>query len=413
MKRRARRIYSNSEVAERVIGPFETLTRSATRVDVASAFFTHDAPVREAARGNKEVRLLVGLNAATSPPALRAVHGIPNVEVRIEGDGFHAKFYLFDNHALLGSANLTEAGMKKNLEAVIVLERDRDGDAFAELEALFEALWNDAHELTDEILERFAHGHRKASEACSRADALIAQALADVVPQHEDYQGYGKAFREVRGLLTKHGLHREALVAELGSVHETGRFLSYVRQTRVVGDTTWQHAPLRDRKQREAEVLNYAREWAETEDPQIVDHFTDWLRTVECVFGTEEGLRGLSKEELTDALMKIHAVYARSRYFGGETEFRHAFWEVNGNDVEGVKQALAALLYGDGVLAQRIRAKDKAIKEFGRFSALELYGTVHPERFAPINGRIDKALRFLGFDVGRAKRQLPARQQRR
>jgi hypothetical protein len=36
---------------------------------------------------------------------------------------------------------------------------------------------------------------------------------------------------------------------------------------------------------------------------------------------------------------------------------------------------------------------------FGRFCALELDGTVKPEECPPINGRMAKALRYLGFDV--------------
>src|SRR5579863_6637598 len=34
-----------------------------------------------------------------------------------------------------------------------------------------------------------------------------------------------------------------------------------------------------------------------------------------------------------------------------------------------------------------------------RFRALELYGTIRPTECPPINGRMAKALRYLGFDV--------------
>lgn len=36
---------------------------------------------------------------------------------------------------------------------------------------------------------------------------------------------------------------------------------------------------------------------------------------------------------------------------------------------------------------------------FGYFRALELYGTLKPEDCPPINGRIAKAMRYLGYDV--------------
>jgi hypothetical protein len=45
-------------------------------------------------------------------------------------------------------------------------------------------------------------------------------------------------------------------------------------------------------------------------------------------------------------------------------------------------------------------ATESNLGYFGYFCALEPIGTVKPEVRPPINGRIGKALRFLGFDVG-------------
>jgi hypothetical protein len=36
---------------------------------------------------------------------------------------------------------------------------------------------------------------------------------------------------------------------------------------------------------------------------------------------------------------------------------------------------------------------------FARFSALELFGTIKPAECPPVNSRVAKALRYLGFDV--------------
>lgn len=414
MRLPTRRIYSNGEDAERVLGPFEALAKGAARVDMASAFFTLDAPVRKAAAANKKVRLLVGLNAATSPRALRTVHREDNVELRFASEGFHAKFYLFDNHALLGSANLTVAGMETNSEAVIVLERERDADALGELEQLFEDLWDEASTLTDEVLDQFARAHRQTRKARTKADERFADALSGIAPEREEYKGYGKALREVQKLLTRHGLHRPALVEQLGIEHETGRFLAYVRQNYAKGEERWRNAALRTRDERRSEVLRIAHEWATVDDPQIADHFTDWLRSVEQVFGTQEALRAASEEALTDALLCVHTLYHRARYFRGGLEgFRRQFWENNGNDVEHVKDALARLLYGAGTLAERVARARKAVKEVGEFTALELYGTVHPRRLAPVNGRVDKALRYLGYEVGGPRRQLSRKKRRK
>ncbi|MBW4707089.1 hypothetical protein KX928_04735 [Roseobacter sp. YSTF-M11] len=61
------------------------------------------------------------------------------------------------------------------------------------------------------------------------------------------------------------------------------------------------------------------------------------------------------------------------------------------------------LLHGPGDFIQRFHdvLHDRSIKltRFAYFCALELHGTVKPDEYPPMNGRMAKALRFLDFDV--------------
>ena len=88
---------------------------------------------------------------------------------------------------------------------------------------------------------------------------------------------------------------------------------------------------------------------------------------------------------------------------GGWDELPPAFWARNDNDAERVKSRLSNLLYGPGDFIERLHdllyARGGELGLFGRFCALELYGTIKPDEFPPMNGRMAKALRFLGFDV--------------
>ena len=153
-----RRIYSNDPQIDYdyVINPFNTLSSSSSRLHLAAPYFTHADPVLTAARRGKPVQLLVGLNSATSPNALRELHGKSSVEIRYFTDRFHAKIYLFDDSAMLGSSNLTDGGLRSNREAVIVLDRPEDADAVEQVRVLFAGLWDAGHVLTDEKLEAFA-----------------------------------------------------------------------------------------------------------------------------------------------------------------------------------------------------------------------------------------------------------------
>jgi hypothetical protein len=111
-----------------------------------------------------------------------------------------------------------------------------------------------------------------------------------------------------------------------------------------------------------------------------------------------------SKEELTDGLMSIHAFNEQLRYVkGGEKNLGAAFWRENNDSVARVKSTLKYLLFGGGAFIDRLHdvlyEPTRKVKSFGLSCSLELFGTIKPNEYPPVNFRIAKGLRFLGYDV--------------
>src|ERR1700751_4304011 len=115
-------VYSNGPHRDFVIQPYQKLIAATQSLFVASPFVTLTKDLAVAANQGKSVCLLVGLNVATNPAALRAVSGIPNLAIRYYTHRFHAKIFLFDTCALVGSSNLTDGGMQSNREATILVD---------------------------------------------------------------------------------------------------------------------------------------------------------------------------------------------------------------------------------------------------------------------------------------------------
>lgn len=130
-------LYSNGPNKDFVIQPYQKFIAETQSLFVASPFVTLTKDLASAASQGKLVCLLVGLNIATNPSALRAVFGIPNLAIRYYTRRFHAKIYLFDNCALIGSSNLTDGGMQSNREATILVD---SADQVAEVRALCQEL---------------------------------------------------------------------------------------------------------------------------------------------------------------------------------------------------------------------------------------------------------------------------------
>lgn len=95
------------------------------------------------------------------------LHGVPailealrsgQIECRVyDKDKFHAKAYIthaklevVGSQALVGSSNFTSPGLTKNIELNIQVQSARE---VAQLQEWFEAHWNEASEVTDDVIE--------------------------------------------------------------------------------------------------------------------------------------------------------------------------------------------------------------------------------------------------------------------
>ncbi len=419
-----RRVFSNAgQNNDLVINPFSDLAAESTCLYLAAPYFSFPDPIVEASRCGKRIQLLVGLNGTTSPRALKTVYEQRGVAIRFLTRRFHAKIYLFDRAALLGSSNLTDAGLRANREAVICLNRPGDADAVDEVRALFQELWDAGDVLTKEKLDAFDRKYRELSRHQFDETSAIESAVGLAEPRNirvdsqkqskerlfleglrqQVYEQYRPAFNEVTDILEEHNCWRNDLV-HLGVAHETNRFLNFVRLTHAVGDEAWKCAPLLEVDDRRNLVQKFGREWHEIDDPKVFDYYSEWLNNVTLVFGNEDNLGAATRDQLTKGLMSLHAFYEQFRFVrGGERNLPAEFWRVNGCDIDRVKSTLRHLLYGRGDFIERLHdilyTPAMKLGKFGVFCALELFGTVNPKECPPLNGRIAKALRFLGFDV--------------
>ena len=417
-------IFSNSpDLKDFVRSPFEIGLQTTKQAFLAAPYYTYPDPIIDALGNGVQIELLIGLNSATSPQAIRAVFNHPNVKIRYYTSKFHAKIFVFDTRAILGSANMTGGGLMANREAVIEFFEDTDGEIIDELRRLFNDLWDGAESLTDSTLCQFEENWKSFR---SNAKEIEKQALKNIVESfprnisvssHKQskerkfaaslhrliYENYVPAFNEVASILLESNWLRE----DLGQydIHtETNRFLNWVRLTYVRGDEIWQRAPKLLPNLRKAKINELGREWKFTDKPKFDPYFFDWLSTVSRVFKDEEDLRIASKEQLTDGLMSIHAFTEQLRFTkGGLSEVPKEFWKRNNNDVDRVRNTLLHLIHGKGDLVYRLHDvlynQNFKLPMFAKFSALELMGTIRPDICAPMNGRIAKSLRFLGYEV--------------
>ena len=119
---------------------------------IAAPFFT-DASLF-AGNAVPDTKVIVRLSEATSPDALKTLL-TEKIPVKFfVGNFFHPKIYITSNSCLVGSANMTQAGMEANYEACIQVGRAEQQNLYDEVKDLFFKYWNDrcATELTQKNL---------------------------------------------------------------------------------------------------------------------------------------------------------------------------------------------------------------------------------------------------------------------
>lgn len=226
---------------------------------IAAPYVTKTDQLVAAANAGKKISIIVGINECTSPQALTPLMGLPNCAVRYFTTRFHAKIYVFDEAALIGSSNLTEGGLCSNREATLLVEDSEDLD---EARRLFLELWESAQTLTPDKLRAFAKvyvkpsfpdGHPRFADAVGgkveppnihvnegrpNAAGMFVEQL-----RRQVYEQYRPAFMEVLETLRQDNLRRSDL-EYLGIAYETNRFLGWVRLMQAPGDN-WSVATAR------------------------------------------------------------------------------------------------------------------------------------------------------------------------
>jgi hypothetical protein len=423
---KVRDAYGNSAASGYTIDFFNLNAPGSSQSYLASPFFSTFDPIRVLTTQGCKVKLLVRLCSITPPTTLRQALNDPNVTVRYyTSRDFHAKLYIIDDEALVGSANLTHSGLMTNREVSVVLRKDRD-PGFDALPSMFNLFWDYADVLTADILARYEQAFKKIGKAKEEEEfqafleTLISPAVppsakvgSEIVSKRRSFlQGLRRkydeevipAFREVGQVFEELG-QRRAEFRDGDPEIELGRFLGWLRIARAPGDS-WHTATLADLQERRKRITHFLGDWHAVEDTTAGDMFhadkeVGNIQRLRSAFASAQSIAGLNYDDLFEALISVHAFYDRLRFVsGGLVGLRLDFSQRN--TLASIKETLCYLLYGSGTALERaydcIYDEKRRLGGFGEACVMELLGWMDPDR-PPINGRTIKALRFLGFDV--------------
>jgi len=140
------KIHENKK--EKLAATFSELAESSQKIHIACPYFNNSGILNKIIKPN-DTKIIVTLAISTSSRAIRDAQRM-GASVRFLPQGFHTKLYIFDDKvALVGSANFTRAGLQTNQEMLIEVDSP---DEMSILNNSFDSYWNQAHEITKNIL---------------------------------------------------------------------------------------------------------------------------------------------------------------------------------------------------------------------------------------------------------------------
>jgi hypothetical protein len=385
---------------------------------LACPFFTNCEPPRILVQKDcREIQLLVRLCVVTDPNALREARSISGVQIRyFTGQTFHAKFYLLGTRALVGSANLTGGGLRQNRELSVEITA---GEApFEELPALFDELWNSARVLTDDAFTKFEIWRRSHGPVEPQLDDGLPEASPPNVnvnsTKEDPVRTYLESFRQryVEQILPAYSVVRAVYgttdlrhpqLAKYPIKYEIDRFFYWVKEK--TSDEALPGLPLRNGSDQSDFIRNHVREWVGVVGGAGYFNDAERIERIEHlnrIFESKQTLQAVDLDALTDALLACAAFHDQLRFAAGGLS-KHIATFKEQNNLKALVKSLGYLVFGGGDYVQRIYdcvyGQEFKVRGFGESSSWELFGWVNREGIPPVNGRVVKALRYLGFNV--------------
>lgn len=385
-------------------------------VFLASPFYTCHEVVQELLEAGCRVDLLVRLTRATPPDVLGRVIGHPKLRIKFTtGGSFHSKLYIFGTkYAVVGSANLTDAGLMTNEE--ICVHIPGESEAFGELSALFTSYWREASTLDREALAAYKRLFEEApcpkdplEEELKKKFGQVGPAGANVSrdkPSKQrrfvesfanNYQPFLNQYHLLEDLYSRRG-RRADVPADIPLRLEVDQFLSYITAEHVRADGELINGQVRNGQDLSRHVMAYLDLWQETSWPYLTQEVPQSLDLLRAAFGDNGTDPDLG--EMFHALYRCHAFRMAVNRNGGVEKQKVAF--IRENERAHVYDVLRYLASSGeeaiSRMAECIHLPERKIRWVADSTITEFVGWMN-DNMPICNNRSRKGMRFLGFDI--------------
>ena len=405
--------YKNNHLQNRL----EEVCKNST-VYISTAFFSNFEFIKKALYNNCEIYLIVRLDFGTSPDKLLEVINLNNANINMRYYAckeFHPKFYIMNNVcAFIGSSNLTQKGIMKNLEMNIEINCETECTIYEELKIEFDREWENAKPLTKERIIKFKDKHDQYTRLDSERIFFTENELVltpniindnkkekkteEITRFEKNYQLYISAFAKLKNMYMEVSNERK-YKDELPLRIELDRFLSWLKDKKYKKEEYLSVQKKTDDKIK-SDLKELKSEFITSELSLYYNSTVERYTEIVNKLAVKDNIRNQTKEQLFEALKLINAIHDQLRFHnGGMDTLTKDF--LDRNDEERLKNTLIYLLEGKENYIKRIyditHPSPYKLDILGDSSIKELYGYINKEEIPTCNQRMLHSMQWLGF----------------
>jgi len=162
-------------------------------------------PLENSLRNKRKVTFVVGISNYHTTD-WQALDGLVKLKKRFNtldvryynNEGFHPKLFAFksrkESRVIIGSSNLTGAGLKSNVEANLLVTGKPDHETFAQIDLFWNNILREAQILDEDVVDKYKASFRKAASTRKRTEISLPKTPIPSTSQIPSVDG-------VRGLL--------------------------------------------------------------------------------------------------------------------------------------------------------------------------------------------------------------------
>jgi len=389
---------------------------------IASAFFDDSSIIKHFIDNNCKIKMIIRLDHGTNAIRLKEIVKLNNVFIRyFTGTRFHPKFYLFKNGiGIIGSSNLTNAGLINNNEANISISVD--SPIYEELEKQFNIYWVNARVLDINVLDKYIetcdNNQNDLDKMIKKIDKSIENEFGII--EYSD-SNYSKEFFDKRELYIEDFKRmyqlflnnfeflrktyedtklRKTNDEKLPLRIEIDQFTNWIRANKC-HKTEYENAPILEGENLKQNIILNIKKFINDEMPYFDKVVNESYPIIMKYLSTPEKIDNITEDNLKIALYRIHSFHDQLRFFQGgfDAQFKQF---IDDNGFEKIKESFKYILFSSENdfktrIGNYLYDNNLKLKHFGDSCAKELFGWLNHEEIPIYNNRTYISMRWLGF----------------